>query len=278
MSRFGNLGLRIRRRETPLTDWLYRTLKALYRAQSPVIPVVHPALFWARALRHQLWERLTKGLYYEPMFRTLCETAGPGLTIGDYGGSGMPCVVGNLRIHIGRDVHLADRTTFAGAKVFDDPILRIGDYTTIGPGVQINVGRAVTIGSHSMIGAQLIADNPGHPMMDVLARIRNEPFHPSEARPVTIGDFVWIPPHATYVLPGSKIGDGCILMPGTRVGGMDVPPFCLVGGNPAQIHAKLPLPKGLKDIVGDERYEAYREAHRSLKLHGGRGANAAKSG
>ncbi|MEZ5396997.1 MAG: hypothetical protein R2724_30045 [Bryobacterales bacterium] len=120
----------------------------------------------------------------------------------------------------------------------------------------------------------MIADNPGHPMLDVIARINNEPFHASEARPVSIGDFVWIPPHSTYVLPGSKIGDGCILLPDTKVAGMVIPPFCLVGGNPAQILAKLPLPKALQDLVGEDRYKQYREEHKALKLHGGRRSGA----
>ncbi|MEZ5366686.1 MAG: hypothetical protein R2748_31185 [Bryobacterales bacterium] len=259
MSWFAQFGSRIRRRDTPLTDWLYRTLKAAYRMQSPVIPVLHPTLYWARELRHELWERLTKGLYYEPMFRTRCEAVGPGLTIGNYGGNGMPCVNGDLRLYLGKNVHLADRTTFAGARYSRTP--RCGLVTTprsarAFPSMWAKKSPSVRTVSSEL---QLIADNPGHPMLDVIARINNEPFHASEARPVSIGDFVWIPPHSTYVLPGSKIGDGCILLPDTKVAGMVIPPFCLVGGNPAQILAKLPLPKALQDLVGEDRYKQYRE-------------------
>src|SRR5690606_33608386 len=100
---------------------------------------------------------------------------------------------------------------------------------------------------------------------DLGRRLKAAPLAPAEVRPVHIGDYVWLAT-ATYVFPGCRIGDGVVALPGTHIAGMDVPPFTLISGNPARVEAKLPLPKSLVEIVGEERYAQYRAIHRELKL------------
>lgn len=51
--------------------------------------------------------------------------------------------------------------------------------------------------------------------------------------PVVIGDNVWIGDKAT-ILPNVKIGEGCIIGANSVVT-KDIPPYCIVGGNPARI-------------------------------------------
>jgi acetyltransferase-like isoleucine patch superfamily enzyme len=52
-------------------------------------------------------------------------------------------------------------------------------------------------------------------------------------RDVTIGAYVWIGSRA-IILPGAKLGDGCIVQAGAVVSGQ-IPPNAVVGGNPARV-------------------------------------------
>jgi serine O-acetyltransferase len=54
-----------------------------------------------------------------------------------------------------------------------------------------------------------------------------------ETKYPSIGDDVWIGPHA-IVIGGVRIGDGAIIGPGSVVT-KDVPARCVVAGNPARI-------------------------------------------
>ena len=256
---------RVKRRDTPAMEWWYWKLRAASTLSFPVVGPLHRALYGERIFRRMLWERLSMGLYYEPLFKSRCERVGRGLRIIRGGGGGMPLIDGSPRIVIGENVQLMDRISLAGMTGFDDPLLTIGDSTYVAAGVLISVARSVTIGSHAMIGAHIVTDNPGHPMLDTFRRLSYARLSPAEVRPVTIGDYAWLAT-GCYVFPGCSIGDGAIVLPGASVSGMAVPPFTLVGGNPARILAKLSLPSKLAEIVGEERYREYKEVHRGLTI------------
>ncbi|MCB1019745.1 MAG: acyltransferase [Bryobacterales bacterium] len=256
---------KIKRRETPFDAWLFETLVSLRSLSLPVIPGVHAALYRERQLRRALWGRLTKGLYYEPLFKSRCTSVGRRFRIENGGGDGIPTLSGDLEMYIGHDVRMMDRITISGVGEAPPGRLYIGDRTYLGLQMLISVGREIHIGKQCLIGAYLITDNPGHPIGDLGRRLSADLVRASECRPVHIGDYVWLAT-GTHVYPGCRIGDGVVALPGTHVAGMDVPPFTLVSGNPGRIQAKLPLPSSLIEIVGQERYQAYREAHRNLKL------------
>jgi acetyltransferase-like isoleucine patch superfamily enzyme len=256
---------RVKRRQTPFDDWLYRTLASLRTLSSPSIGPLHRALFAERRTRRAVWDRLTKGLYYEPLFKSQCRSVGRRFRIENGGGDGIPALTGNLEIRVGDDVRMMDKITIAGVSLGGPGRLTIGDGAYIGPNMLISVAREVVIGKSSLIGAHMITDNPGHSMADLQRRLKGGQFTAAEARPVTIGDYVWLAT-GTHVFPGCRIGDGVVALPGSYIAGMDAPPFTLLGGNPARIEAKLPLPKSLIDLVGAERYEQYRAIHRDLKL------------
>ncbi len=260
-----DLKQRIKRRETPLDDWLYRVLVGFRSASVPTIGPLHRALFRERIIRRALWDRLTKGLYYEPLFRSQCASVGRRFRIENAGGDGMPPVSGGLEIHIGDDVTMMDRSVVLGVDVGEPGQLTIGNATYLGADMLISVAREITIGNHCLIGAYMLTDNPGHPIGDTVRRVNRAILTPAEVRPVTIGDYVWLATGA-HVYPGCRIGDGVVALPGTHIAGMNVPPFTLVSGNPGRIRAKLPLPKSLIDLVGEERYEKYRAIHKALKI------------
>ena len=102
----------------------------------------------------------------------------------------------------------------------------------------------------------MITDNPGHPV-DVMSRLESGGGSPSpdSIRPVTIGNFCWFSVE-TVVYPGVNVSDGVVARVGTHIN-RDVPPFCQIAGNPMRIVKKLPIPEGLKEIVGKDRFNEY---------------------
>lgn len=86
----------------------------------------------------------------------------------------------------------------------------------------------VRIGSHVMIGPNTLIVTVNHPLSP--AKRRN---HIGIAKPVSIGDDVWIGGNVT-ILPGVTIGNNVVVAAGAVVT-KDVPDNCVVGGVPAKI-------------------------------------------
>lgn len=259
------LSAKIRRRESPFYERLYALGKVVRGLSFPMNKTLHGFLYHEWALRTRLWHEFWRVTYYEPMFKSQCVSVGPRFRM-EYAGNGTTRIFGNLQIFIGSDVTMFDNVSLVGLKVLDRPELHIGDHCYIAPNVRIMVGKKVTIGSYSMVGCRLIADNQGHPFDDVLARMQSgggSP-RPETIRPVTIGDFCQLTLDSV-VYPGTIVGDGVVAKLGAHLN-RNVPPFCLVSGNPWKVDKKLPIPEELKEIVGSERYESYLEAHRAIDL------------
>lgn len=103
MHRLDQFVLKIRRRETPLYDRLYRLAKSIRTIHMPGIPVLYHALYYERRTRLAMWRGLLRVLYYEPMFKTRCERVGRNLTLI----GGIPVLIGDLRIRIGDDATIS---------------------------------------------------------------------------------------------------------------------------------------------------------------------------
>lgn len=126
------------------------------------------------------------------------------------------------RLEVGHDVLLLDGVRVMlegpGAKV------AIGDDTFVAHRTEINAHEGVTIGRACAISWDvLIIDGDYHRVAPDV-----EP-----TAPVQIGDRVWIGARAT-ILKGVTVGDGAVVAAGAIVAS-DVPPRCLVGGNPARV-------------------------------------------
>jgi len=253
----------IRRRETPFYAFLYRLAKGISSLSMPTIRPVHAFLYRERLTRLSLWHNFWRIVYYEPLFKSQCVRVGRGFTM-HYAGNGTATVFGDLQIYLGDNVTMFDNTGLAGLKVFDKPELHVGDNTYLGPLVRIMVGKKITIGSHCLITSRIVTDNPGHSMRDTMRRITASGGLPAEEdiRPVHIGDFCFLPLD-TVVYPGVRVGDGVVARIGTHIS-RDVPPFCHVAGNPMRIVRKVDIPEQIREMVGDERYEAYLQAHANL--------------
>lgn len=87
------------------------------------------------------------------------------------------------------------------------------------------------IGRDVMMGPDVVIFTTDHIFSDTSRPMMDQGM--AAAKPVTIGDDVWIGQRA-LILPGVSIGTGAIVAAGAVVT-RDVPPFAVVAGNPARI-------------------------------------------
>lgn len=125
-----------------------------------------------------------------------------------------------------------------GGKIF------VGQNTYIGPGTVIQAKENITIGDNVIIANNVvIMDNNNHPT-DPQMRIKmsacDDFLHDelwswkySDSAPVIIEENVWIGRDAR-IMKGVTIGKGSIVALGAIVT-HDVPPYCVVAGNPAKV-------------------------------------------
>ncbi|MBJ6723676.1 acyltransferase [Geomesophilobacter sediminis] len=224
---FTDLATKIRRRETPFYDFLYRCGKRVNSLNMPAFKPLYRFLYAERATRRSLWHWCKQFFYYTPMFKSRCVQVGKNLRLM----LGIPAIQGNLRFIIGDNVTIHGVATFSGAKVFDEPKLIVGDNTHLGYQLSISVGRDVTIGKNVLIANRVtILSYDGHPSDPAK---RHLPAPPESSRPITIGDNVWIGANSV-ILKGVIIGDGSIVATGSVVTSK-VPPNSIAVGNPARV-------------------------------------------
>lgn len=103
-------------------------------------------------------------------------------------------------------------------------------------GVHIYAGMFVSIGDNVRIAPySIILDSDFHDI--------NNHFADGLAKPVVIGNNVWIATRAT-ILKGVTIGDGAVVAAGAVVT-KDIPPYTVVAGVPAKVIKKLNKPDSL---------------------------------
>jgi acetyltransferase-like isoleucine patch superfamily enzyme len=223
---FSEFILKIRRRETPFYDRLYLLAKKIRRFEVPAIKPIYLLLGWERGLRLNAWNSFTRIFYHTPIFKLRCQKVGKGLNLI----GGIPLVMGNLRLNIGDDVSLHGKSTFVGAKVFDNPTLTVGNNTSLGWELLIDVGCDVTIGSKVLIGGRVtIMSYDGHPANP---EERHLPAPRESSKPIVIKDNVWIGGNCV-ILKGVTIGEGSVVANGSVVTSK-IPPNTLAFGNPAR--------------------------------------------
>lgn len=113
--------------------------------------------------------------------------------------------------------------------------IHVGDRFLANYNVTILDVREVNIGNDVMIGPGTLISTVGHPLSP-----KGRRNHLGIAKPVTIGNDVWIGGNVT-ILPGVTIGNNVVVAAGAVVT-KDVPDNCLVGGIPA---------RKIKDIEND---------------------------
>ncbi len=221
--------VKVKRRETPFYDRIYRIIKALQRFEIPTIRPLYKILYYERKVRLSLWHNCLRVFYYTPMFKSQCTQVGKGLSLIN----GIPLLTGNLNIKIGENVTILGQTNYNGTKVVDRPTLEIGDCSYIGYKVTINVGKYVGIGRNVLISNYVfIIGEDGHPA-DPVMRQNDLPPPRELIKSIIINDNVWIGEKA-IILKGVTIGEGAIIGAGSVVT-KDVPSKTIVAGNPARV-------------------------------------------
>ena len=199
----------------------------------------------------------------EPLFKAYCEQYGSGVRTGVF----VHWVTGSGKLIVGDDVLIDGKCSFDFAvRYAERPTLTIGNHTIVSHGCSFTVGRQITIGSHCLIAANArLFDAPGHPTDPALRKAGN-PANPEDVRPICIQDNVWIGTGAV-IFPGVTVGEGSVVAIGAVVVN-DVPPYTMVGGNPARMIRRLSTATAiakLDDNVGPEPAPALNSSSRSLE-------------
>jgi acetyltransferase-like isoleucine patch superfamily enzyme len=112
--------------------------------------------------------------------------------------------------------------------VADTARVKIGDFTFLGTGSELDVSADISIGDHTLIAPYCFITDHSHGL-DRDITMDRQPLAP---RPVLIGSDVWIGTKAC-ILPGVTIGDGAVVGAGSVVR-KDVAPYTIVAGVPAR--------------------------------------------
>ena len=120
--------------------------------------------------------------------------------------------------------------------------IKIGDHCLVGPRCVVGAVNSVVLGNYVRLSNNVIViDNNNHPVNPVDRKIMNSVEYTSPYRtwkyavskPIVIHDNVWIGRNS-IINKGVTIGENSIVAAGSVVT-KDVPPNCIVGGNPAKV-------------------------------------------
>ena len=231
MAFLDTIALKIRRREGPVYDMMYRVAKGVNTFNVPDTPAIRKvaqAAYAGQVLVREATERARGVLWAEPLFRSRCESAGHSLYL-----ERVPYIIGDTKIYVGDHVSISGSLSIKSGRFFDDPTLIIGSNTFIGNGCTFTVNRRVEIGEHCNIaGGTTIADSDGHPT-EWERRADHDELQTEEVGNITIGDHVWIG-RDVQILKGVTIGDRAIIGAGSVVIS-DVPEDMTAMGSPARL-------------------------------------------
>ncbi|MBQ2865975.1 MAG: acyltransferase [Clostridia bacterium] len=122
----------------------------------------------------------------------------------------------------GKDVNIEKNAVFG-------PLLEIGNRS--GVGISCEIYGAVSIGENVMMGPEVVVYTSSHRYDRTDIPMGEQGF--DDMRPVCIGNDVWIGRRA-MIMPGVKIGNGCIIGAAAVVT-KDIPDYGVAVGVPARV-------------------------------------------
>ena len=226
--------LKIRRGETPFFRVL-RNIAIFFRATTLPLPrFLNPLLRGGFYVHHSAMKScrwLFTYFYREPLFRGRCASVGKRFHLGR-----MPFIIGHAEIQIGDDVNFFGLVDVFSGRIFDRPILAIGNRVDVGHAVTFVVNKEIVIEDDVNIASGVrFMDTDAHPR-DTAERIADLPPRPEEVKPVRICRYAWIGQNS-FILKGVTVGEGAIIGVNSVVVS-DVPAYSVVMGNPARVVIK----------------------------------------
>jgi acetyltransferase-like isoleucine patch superfamily enzyme len=220
----------VKSRDGLLADCAYRLVDGFHSAALPVIPGFHSTLYALHRSMAACWASATRIMWYTPLFQSRLERPATRL----YCYSGMPLVLGPVRLSLGDRVRISGHTTISGRTASAaSPRLIVGDNVDIGWQTTIAVGSRVLIGNNVRIaGRAFLAGHPGHPL-DAAARAAGASDTEDQVGDIVLEDDVWLATGVT-VSAGVTIGRGTIVAAGSVVT-RDLPAYVLAAGVPARV-------------------------------------------
>jgi acetyltransferase-like isoleucine patch superfamily enzyme len=210
------------------------TLKVVYRFfhvfAFPTVKAIHGTLYNVHKILAEGVEWIMRAMYWTPLFQSQLVTPARKLFL--Y--TGMPQILGPLKISIGEGARISGHTTFtARSHGNGEKQLIIGKNVGIGWQTTIAVGGKVTLGDNVRVaGRSFLAGYPGHPI-DPEMRAQGLPDTEDQIGNITLENDVWLGTGA-FVMAGVTIGRGSVIAAGSVVT-KDIPPMVVAAGVPAKV-------------------------------------------
>lgn len=109
--------------------------------------------------------------------------------------------------------------------------VEIGDNCELGVDNFIQATGGLKLGDNVLLGPGVKIWTINHKFNDINLPVNQQGY---EYLPVEIGNNVWIGAN-TFIMPGAKIPEGCIVSAGSVVGVKSFPSFSILAGNPARV-------------------------------------------
>ena len=148
------------------------------------------------------------------------------IDIGSHVSVGSASYIRTSDIELGDGAVLTEQVFIGGQQEMEGSKFKLGRNAIVMYLTFINTFRPVTIGDDSGIGGHCIIVSHG---------TWSNAFdgYPVKFEPVEIGERVWLP-WRVFVMPGARIGDGCVIGANSLVSG-EIPPYSLAVGSPARV-------------------------------------------
>lgn len=224
----------IKQSDHPVSLMIKEIHKGIRTVAMPVVPFLHKGIYSLHMTIVTAKEWLMRSFYWTPLFQS--QLVNPAKRLFLY--TGMPQILGPLKISIGGDCRVSGQTTFtARTHGYEEKRLKIGKNVGIGWQTTIAVGKKVIIGDNVRIaGRSFLAGYPGHPM-DPIARAQGAPDTFDQIGDIVLENDVWLGT-GVFVMAGVTIGEGSVIAAGSVVT-KDIPPMVVAGGVPAKIIRKI---------------------------------------